>query len=109
MLITVFRKTEQGWQEIQTYHKFRVETIEEMKERLGDDYVSQPKTACPGCGKVLARAEINDTHLCDGTLTDQPLTVQRGKLRAAARLIRGTKPKRPRGRPKKDCGPNATA
>ena len=109
MLITVYRRTEQGWQEIQTYHKFRVETIEEMKERMGDAYVSQPKIACPGCGRVLPRAEINDTHLCDGTLTDQPLTVQRGKLRAAARLIRGTKPKRPRGRPKKDCGQNTTA
>ena len=101
MLITVFRKTLQGWQEIQTYHKFRVETVEEMRERQGADYVSQPTVACPGCGKILRRAEINDIHLCDGRLTDQPLTVQRGRLRAAARLIAGRKPRGPRGRPKK--------
>ena len=101
MLITIFKKTELGWIQIQRYHKFTVDSLEDAKFRALEGEVVYTKINCPGCGKLLTRAEINDTHLCNGSLTDEPIQVNRPRVAAALRAVaRTVNPPRPRGRPK---------
>ena len=81
MLITVYQKTSLGWQQIRQFYWWRVDTVEEIKQKedlgLQEPTTNHIYTRCPGCGRRMARQRILLRHQCPGTLTTQPVTKTR--------------------------------
>lgn len=68
-LITVYRLTYPGAEQVQQYYKYDFYSDDESV------YVE----ACPGCGKNLKYKAVD--HKCDGSLTDQPLNTAFKQIR----------------------------
>ena len=80
MLITVYQRRHGRFIPVKEYYQWRVPLADEL-----DDVVvhgrgargTSTRMACPGCGKIQARAVIRYDHMCPGDLTDRPANSMR--------------------------------
>jgi hypothetical protein len=83
-LVTVYKVLYPGLKKVNEYYKWDFdEPIEEVEktDARGHKRRAVVKPLCPGCGKELKYTKgIWGAHLCDGHLTDRPLTPNRGSL-----------------------------
>jgi hypothetical protein len=83
-LVTVYRVLYPGLMKVNEYYRWDFdEPIEEVEKTdiRGYKRMAKVKPLCPGCGKELKYAKgIWGAHLCDGHLTDKPLTPNRGSI-----------------------------
>ena len=74
MLVKVFQKQPEGWQQITQYYRFHRDYIydADLPLRL------RPKEPCPGCGKVMTSL-VNKDHRCLGGAEGWPRISVQGR------------------------------